>query len=777
MKESLAAGQLVGSYRILSAWDAGGKDEYFVAEAVEDGVRVMLKPLSGLPDGQLERIARLVEASARLAHPRVARTVEIAEVDGQRYLVSEYVEGRSLAARMRKGIAPPREILATAIGLAEALEQAHAAGLVHGDVRPANVILAADGVKLTGFGSPRRVTPDDAGGRLVEYLTPEEARGQEPDARSDLYCLGVLLYEMAVGRRPFRARTPELTIAQILEAEPDRIERWHPGVPRALSGAILRCLSKDPAQRHASATELLAELRTQHALANPPNRRRQLAIAGAALAVLAIATALYWFFVLDRSRPPQSFAFIGFEVPAGSGQPDYLGSGIAEGVIANLSRLRLGRVMSAGTLARARGRPDLKTVGREFDVEALVRGTIETRRDGGVRLRLEVIDPVTGGRRWSDSFDAGPGELGALPLQATEGLASWADLPLGAEMRNEMSRRYSRKPEALRLFLEGQALRSRRDLPSRRAAIDRFRKAAASDPKFGLAFAALAESLAQPVFAPSEVKDQAAAAALQAISIDERLPEAHLALALARFLQDWNWTDAEREFRRALQLNPGYVAGYRWYAEYMAAMERLAGARSTIQEGDQRDPQDLQTLSTSARISYFGRRYDESLAIGRRIIETAPGFDIGYQLQGSNLVAKNQASEAVAIVSRAGVLVPDAIGAPDLLAMLGCAYANAGHAGGFQTMIEQMRAMSSRRYVSAYHFAMAYTCAGDRENAFQWLTQALAERSPQMVYLNVEPVFDAVRADARFAAIVQQAGLSTRLPAPSPLSPKRPGKR
>ena len=734
---------MFGHYRVLASIDAGAGVEMYHADDPDTGAQFLIRVVTHGAGGAARKPPRALQ------HSNILSTVEAGDFDGCAYVALEFVAGHTLAVEMRRTVSPPPEVLKAGTGIAKGLEHAHSQGVPHGDVRPVNVWLADNGdFKLMWLESA-------SAGLVADYQSPEQTRGETPDARSDIFSLGVVLYEMATGRRPFRGKTPEETIRQIQTAEPDMISRWSPVAPKELVAAIHRCLAKNPEDRFGSATELLQAL-TQCKLTLPAERRW---IKWAAAVLVAVLAVLGYFFLRPASvAPAGSLAVLAFEPAAGDPLSDLASDMASE--IADAFSARPGlRVVAQRSSFRFTSKAGTeKQAGTGLEVDTVLSGQL-SGSPTLPSLHLRIFDARSGSQIWTKTVETGSGGLPALVEEVVIEASGKIGLLLTEDERAALRRRLSKSGEAYQLYLRGRRLRRARGLSAQQQAVDVLQQAVAVDPSFSLAHASLADAYADPVFRGQENRAKATAAALKALALNENLPEAHAALARIRFMLDWNWPDAQREFRRAI---PGRLPGgdlHSAYALYLAAMGRLAEARSTIQEAEQRDPHSAPVVAALSWIFYLSRRKDEAILQGRRAVGLTPPYEGAYWVQGHNLISAGQFQEAVDLIAKSGVLVPDAREAPAILGMLGCAYASAGHPPGVQEMVSQLNAMSVTRHVSAYHLALVHGCSGDLPNALAALERAYEERSHWLPFARIEPAFNVIALNSRFEDLMKKIGL------------------
>jgi serine/threonine-protein kinase len=793
-------GKSLGRYRILSLLGRGGMGEIYKANDATLGRDVAIKVLPSdfsIDRDRLRRFEQEARAASTLNHPNIITIHEFGQEDGVRFIVSEFIEGETLRRRMAGERMNTAEILEIAIQITGALNAAHDAGIIHRDIKPENVMVRPDGlVKVLDFGLAKLIerrafdtvadaneaseatTADFCGGATrtvmgtVNYMSPEQARGQRVDARSDLFSLGVALYEMAAGCGPFARATVADTIASILEKEPPPLAQFTSEVPEAMERIIRKTLSKDRKERYQTAKELLDDLKSLKNGDAPvlfssskkepriwavKRRLRGAAIAMAAL-VAVIAGAVYY----SRSdRTIESIAVLPFVNMSANPEAEYLADGITETLIYSLSRLSDLKVRPRDSVFRYKGRGlNSQTVGRELKVETVLTGQIRTRGDQIV-ISLDLIDVRDNRQIWGARYQRRLADLLTAQADIAREVSQNLRLRLSSEERRRLAKRSTNDIEAYETYLRGRYFWNKRSREGFEKAIEYFNQAIATDPNYALAYSGRADcylSMATYGMFPSEEGfSKAKEAAKKALAIDDTLAEAHTSLAHLTWLHEWNWRDGESGFRRAIELDPNYPTAHQWYATYLSSMERHEEAIAEITRAQELDPLSITIGLDVARTFYFARQYDRAIEQCIRAFEMDPSFyrigdwmEMAYERKG--FYDKALEAHLKALAARGA--------RPETMATLKGAYAASGWKGFWRKRLELMEEEAGKRPLPAYALARIYARLGDNDQALGWLQKAYDKHSDYLVLLKVDPLFDPLRPDPRFSKLMRDIGLA-----------------
>jgi eukaryotic-like serine/threonine-protein kinase len=794
-------GQTLTHYRIVSLLGKGGMGEVYLGEDTTLGRKVALKLLPAAFTSDRERLRRFEQearAVSALNHPNIITIHEIGQViteaGGMRYLVTEYIEGETLRQWTERGPLILSRALDIAVQVASALAAAHTAGITHRDIKPENVMVRPDGlVKVLDFGlakltgertgewrseraaelatlAPTPPLSTDPGMVMgtVGYMSPEQVRGEDADAPSDIFSFGCVLYEMVTGRRAFARQTAAETMAAILRDEPPEIAAPDKDLPHELERVIRHCLEKNPAERFQSARDLgfaLREMssgsrRVKSVSAPAKAHAHQAVWLAAAVALVLLSLALYLF--TGRGKTIDSLAILPFANASANPDAEYLSDGIAESIISSLSQLPRLRVMARSTVHRYKGQEiDPRKVGRDLHVDAVLTGNLIQRGETLI-IKMELVKVEDGSQLWGEQYQRKFSDVLAVQAEIAKQISEKLRLKLTGEERQRLTKVYTENAEAYQLYLKGRYYWNRRTPESLNKSIEYFQQAIDKDPNYALGYAGLADSysmLGSPVggVSPREKFPKAKAAALKALELDDTLAEAYAALILVRLRYDWDWLAAEKEIKRAVELNPNYSMTHQLYADYLRVMGRPDEAIAEIKRAQELEPLSLNTNAVVGVHLYFARQYDQAIEQCQKTLDLDQNFAPAHLFLGWAYVQKARYEEAIAAVKKATSLSPSE---PRSVSALGYAYAMSGQAGEAMNILDQLKELSRRRYISPHDRAIIYAGLGEKEQAFAWLDKAYADRSWPLPLLKVDPRFDSLRSDPRFADLVRRIGLA-----------------
>ena len=821
---NITPGAKLGRYEIRSKIGAGGMGEVYLALDTELDRTVAIKILPEALASNQQRLQRFIQeakAASALNHPHILTIYEIGTTGDSRFIATEFIDGDTLRDHISAGL-KLTDILEILIQIASALSAAHAAGIIHRDIKPENIMVRRDGfVKVLDFGLAKLTAVDSANvdteaptrfktdpGTVVGtaiYMSPEQARGLQVDARTDIFSLGVLLYEMVAGRLPFDGSTSSEVVASILsEKEPQPLARYSREAPAELERIVSKALRKNRDQRYQTIQDLLLDLQNlknelefekklerslppksqspadtgeqaeaetvmQSAVRPTAGERgptsaiklnqRSVVIAVAALLMIASAAGAYLYFTRARSGAINSVAVLPFVNASDNSELDYLSDGLTESLITSLSQLPKLSVKARSSVFRYKGKDaSPQQVGKELNVQAILNGRV-VQRGNDLTLHIELVDVNTETALWSQDYTRSMTNLVSLPSEIARDVSSKLRLKLSSPDEQRLAKNYTANTEAYQLYLKGRyhVIRLRRS--ETQIGISYFQKAIELDPNYALAYAGLAEAyrtLTLPGDLPAtEFFPKAKAAAQKAIELDDTLAEGHTQLGLANFWYDWDWNEAEKQCKRALELDPQIPETYLLCAHLFSTTGRHAEALAEVKRGRELDPLNLRVNSLEGQFLIFAGQTDEALARFQKTFEIDPNFWFTHSFAASAYIEKGMYSEAIAEARKATELSE---GSSHPTAFLGYALARSGKQAEARAVLEELLKSSTERYIPPYHIALIYNGLDERDQTLAWLERGYKQRDPKMVFLRVEPKWKNLRADPRFQDLLRRVG-------------------
>src|SRR5712691_10608257 len=783
---------------------------------------------------RMKRFVQEAKAASALNHPNIITIHLIDVTDSGHFIATEFIDGETLRQHIRSAPLKLGGVLDIAGQIASALSAAHAASIVHRDIKPENVMVRRDGiVKVLDFGLAKlteRSSPDsvdmEAPTRPVVntepgmvmgtaiYMSPEQARGMEVDARTDIFSLGVVIYEMVAGCLPFAGSNANEIMANILnDKEALPLARYNQEAPAELERIIGKALRKNRDERYHTVQDLLLDLKAlkqnlefeahlsrsapastrddrlmasggpstatlphpvsstfEDSRAHPTSSAEYLVsgikqhklAAGLIVIALVIGVAGLSFYLYRRNTEVavESIAVLPFENQSHDPNTDYLSDGVTESIINSLTQLPNLKVIARSSVFRYKGKEtDPFAIGKELGVRAVLTGRLMQRGDNIV-ISTELLDVRDGKQLWGEQYSKKVSDLLSVQRDIAKEITGTLRLTLSGEEQSRIGKHYTDNAEAYQLYLQGRFYWNKRTEESYQKAIDYFHQAIEKDPNYALAYTGLADCYSflssQGIRPPHDVFPLAKEAATKAIQIDNSLSEAHTSLAYIKLYYDWDWAAAESEYKQAIALNPNYATPHHGYAYLLISSGRTEEAIAEIKKAEAIDPLSLIFQTDHGEYYYFARRPDEAIAQLQKAIDMDPSFVRAHFLMGRALIQKGQCNEGIDEALKAKQMVP----AVEALGWLAQEYASCGRKAEAEKTQADLRELSKQHYVSPHWFAAVQASLGNKDEAFKWLDQALDGRFGPLIYLKVNPIWDPLRSDPRFAERLRRVGLT-----------------
>lgn len=801
-------GETVTHYRILDKIGEGGMGIVYRAEDTRLGRQVAVKFLSAKLSQDsvaLERFQREARAASALSHPHICALYDVGRHGDLPFIVMELLDGTTLRRRLSHGPLTMETVLDFGVQIADALDAAHSLRLIHRDIKTANIFVTERGqIKMLDFGLAKLIHPrsdavdpysdtmlasptaTDDGQTLgtLSYMSPEQARGENLDARTDLFSLGVVLYEMATGREPFAGKTSALVFDAILHQPAPQPSNANPHVPAEFDHIVGKALEKDRELRYQTAAELRADLRrlkresdssrttgplrqsaplpraeapapSGTATASPSSRRSMVIVA--ALLVLAALLGLGRYFYVNSSVPAiDSVAVLPFVASGQVADVEYLTDGMTETLINGLTQLSDLRVAARSVVFRHKGKDiDAQEVGKQLGVKAVVTGRI-TKRNDRLIIGAEMMNVETGAQLWGDQYDRPEADLLSVQEQITGEILAKLRPRMSGDEKKLATRRHTEDPEAYQHYLQGRYNTNKGTIAGYKTAIEYFQRAIQKDPRYALAYAGLADSYLLLGSYWVEAITEAKAAAEQALKLDPSLAEGHVSLGQIKLWLDWDWTAARREFEQGISLNPSSAHAHNQYALYLATVGRVSDAIAEVNRALELDALSPIINSDLAWYLLFAGKHAEAIAQFRKALNLDSNSVSAHRGLGIALSEAGQYDEAIAELKHALLLSENS---PVLMAHLGAAHARQGAKTTAMGIVNDLQAMTARQYVPASAPAIVYAALNERSTALDWLEKAYDEHDFAIVQIEAAPWFRNLRGEDRFQRIVTRLGM------------------
>ncbi|MBA4313676.1 MAG: hypothetical protein C0417_13720 [Chlorobiaceae bacterium] len=733
-------GQTISHYKIIDKLGEGGMGVVYKAEDTKLKRNVALKflpPHISVDDEVKQRFIHEAQAASALNHTNICSIHTIEEFDQQQFIDMEFVEGKTLGMLLKEKELSLKEVVDIALQIAEGLNAAHKKEIVHRDIKPDNIMVTDERlVKIMDFGLAKlkgssKLTKTHSTLGTLSYMSPEQARGEEVDQRSDIFSLGVVLYEMITGRRPFKGEHEAAIIYSLVNETPEPLARYKSNIPDELQRIVDKALEKNQEMRYQQIDELQVDLKKLSTGIESPIRRQL-----------------------------PSIAVLPFTNLSADKEQEYFCDGMAEEIINALTQVEGLRVVARTSAFSFRGKEiDIREIGEKLNVETVMEGSV---RKSGNRLRItaQLINVADGYHLWSERYDREMQDIFAIQDEISLTIVDKLKVKLLKEEKAKLVKRYTDDLEAYALYLKGRYFWYRRYEGGLQKGIECFQQAIDEDPLYALAYVGIADCYNQfglwGFLPPNEAYPKAKAACAKALEIDDTLAEAYASLGWIKTFYDWDKAAAEKAFKRAIDLNPNYATVHYYYGLFLGGIGCCIEAITELKKSVELDPLCLVHNAVLGFEFYCERQFDESIEQLHKTLEMDPNFAVTCLFLGLSYMGKDRWEEAIASLKKFASLWQ---GSPFTIGFLGFAYGMSGQKDEAMSMLDQLTKLSQQRYVSSFYKALIYVGLGNKDQAFEYLDRAYDERESWMVSLKIAPLMDTLRSDPRYEALLRKMGL------------------
>ena len=796
--------QTISHYRILAKLGEGGMGVVYKAEDTQLKRTVALKFLPDRVNKDItakERFLQEARAAAALNHPNICTIHGVEDVDGSLFIVMEYIDGGTL--REKLPFSKINDALSVAIQIGEALHEAHSKDIVHRDIKADNVMLTSKGqAKVMDFGLAKlkgslKLTKTSSTVGTLAYMAPEQIQGGEVNHRSDIFSFGVLLFEMLTGKLPFRGEHEAAMMYSILNEQPDSLQKHLPDVSSELVHVLNRALEKDPEDRYQHVDDMVSELRRvqrqstrvsraplgemstrpsdrktpetheiDHALsgAKPTDRQQKRTrqfVGLATILVILVAGFIGYVVFFGKHQSIDSIAVLPFANVGADPNTEYLSDGLTESLINILSRLSHLAVMSRASVFHYKGKEtDPQKAGRELGVKAVLTGRV-TQRGDNLQISTELVDVSNNSHIWGEQYNKKLSEILTVQEEITKDISQQLSVRLVGEDEKKLAKHYTESSAAYQFYLKGRFHWNKRNGDDLQKAVEYFKQAIEKDPGYALAYAGLASTYAVlPEYsglAATGFISKTETAARKALELDATLAEPHAALGLIKYAYQWDWQDADREFMRAIELDPNSPTTHHWYSNSLENQGKLQEALSEIKRAQELDPLSPVITDNVGEILAYMQRYDLATEQLNKALELDPNQPGLHGTIAFVHTQQGRFDEAITELKKVRQIV--GANSPYVLGDLGYVYAKAGKKAEAIRNLDRLLEFSKHGYMVAVQIATVYVGLGNAEKAFEWLEKGYSEHNTQLSYLKIDPVWQSLRPNPRYAALLKKIGL------------------
>jgi serine/threonine protein kinase/Flp pilus assembly protein TadD len=780
-------------YEIIEELGTGGMGKVYRVydKKIEGEVALKLIKSEVAADKKtIERFRNELKLAREIAHRNVCHMYDLNEDKGSYYITMEYVSGENLKSLIRRmGKIPTEKAISIIKQISEGLSEAHTLEVVHRDLKPSNIMVDKNGnVRIMDFGIARSL---DKKGITVtgvvigtpDYMSPEQAEAKAVDQRSDIYSLGVILYEMMTGRVPFEGDTA-ISIAMKHKSEvPKDPKEYNTQIPDDLSQLILKCLEKDKENRYQSAEELISELeRVEQGLPTTARvlskqkldktrektislKLRKLVFPFLIVVAIAIIALILWQLSYQRepvhlSAEKPSIAVIPFADLSSQKDQEYFCDGITEEIIARLSRIEGWKVISRTSVLQYKHTDkDIRVIGQELDVAIILEGSIR-KEEEDIRITAQLINTEDGFHVWSEIYDRKVDKVFDIQSEISEKITEALNIKLSPKEKDILRKRPTEDLEAYNLYLRGRYFWNERTEEGLKRSINYFQQAIEIDESFALAHVGIADAYnnlgSYDFIPPQEAHPKAKKSALRALEIDEEIAEAYASLGFVNMRYDWDWPGAERNFKKAIRLKPSYATAHSWYGAFLRSMGRFDEAIEELKQAQNLDPLSLPIMTTLGSAYYFSRQTELAIQQCKKVLEIDASFHWAHNILGNSYLQKSLFKEAISEFESA---IDLSGGTSWYLADLAHGYAVSGDIDEALRILKELQEKSKLGYIPQYEIAIVKFAVGEKDEAFLILEELYNVRSGSLMHIRVDPRFDSVRSDPRFNVLLEKMDL------------------